>query len=159
GVDGTGRDGGCGVVPAGDRPRGARPRGHYVMTVKENHPTLRATIELLLNSEVTKRVTVRRGGGEEIGHGRIERGAGSGKPGGADLQRGAFGADGVRGTGADLPHPTGANPQEDGRARRGSGARDQRPDGEAGGAQAVVGIQPRPLGDRKPVAPRAGRDL
>jgi predicted transposase YbfD/YdcC len=43
------------------------------MTVKENHPTLRATIELLLNSEVTARVTVRRVVEREVGHGRIER--------------------------------------------------------------------------------------
>jgi predicted transposase YbfD/YdcC len=43
------------------------------MTVKENHPTLRATIELLLNSEVTARVLVRRVVEREVGHGRIER--------------------------------------------------------------------------------------
>lgn len=43
------------------------------MTVKENHPTLRATIELLLNSEVTRRVTVRRVVERDAGHGRIER--------------------------------------------------------------------------------------
>jgi hypothetical protein len=43
------------------------------MTVKENHPTLRATIELLLNSEVTKQVKVERVEEREIGHGRIER--------------------------------------------------------------------------------------
>lgn len=43
------------------------------MTVKENHPTLRATIELLLNSEVTSRVKVRRVVEREVGHGRIER--------------------------------------------------------------------------------------
>lgn len=43
------------------------------MTVKENHPTLRATIELLLNSAVTARVTVRRGVERAVGHGRIER--------------------------------------------------------------------------------------
>jgi predicted transposase YbfD/YdcC len=43
------------------------------MTVKENHPTLRATIELLLNSEMTKRVKVARVTEREVGHGRIER--------------------------------------------------------------------------------------
>jgi predicted transposase YbfD/YdcC len=43
------------------------------MTVKANHPTLRATIELLLNSEVTARVPVRRAVEVEVGHGRIER--------------------------------------------------------------------------------------
>lgn len=43
------------------------------MTVKENHPTLRATIELLLNSEVTTRVKVRRVVERDAGHGRIER--------------------------------------------------------------------------------------
>jgi predicted transposase YbfD/YdcC len=43
------------------------------MTVKENHPTLRATIELLLSSEVTARVEVRRVVETEVGHGRIER--------------------------------------------------------------------------------------
>ena len=43
------------------------------MTVKENHPTLCATIELLLNSEVTKRVKVERVTEREVGHGRIER--------------------------------------------------------------------------------------
>lgn len=43
------------------------------MTVKENHPTLRATIELLLNSEVTQRVQVARVTEREVGHGRIEQ--------------------------------------------------------------------------------------
>jgi predicted transposase YbfD/YdcC len=43
------------------------------MTVKENHPTLRATIELLLNSQATTRVPVRRAEECEGGHGRIER--------------------------------------------------------------------------------------
>jgi predicted transposase YbfD/YdcC len=43
------------------------------MTVKENHPTLCATIEMLLNSEVTARVKVRRVVEQEVGHGRIER--------------------------------------------------------------------------------------
>jgi predicted transposase YbfD/YdcC len=43
------------------------------MTVKENHPILRATIELMLHSEVTARVTVRRVVERDGGHGRIER--------------------------------------------------------------------------------------
>jgi hypothetical protein len=43
------------------------------MTVKENHPTLCATIELLLNSPVTARVKVERITERETGHGRIER--------------------------------------------------------------------------------------
>jgi predicted transposase YbfD/YdcC len=43
------------------------------MTVKENHPILCATIELLLSSEVTARVAVRRAMEAEVGHGRIER--------------------------------------------------------------------------------------
>jgi predicted transposase YbfD/YdcC len=41
--------------------------------VKENHPTLRATIELLLNSPVSPRVALRRVVEAEVGHGRIER--------------------------------------------------------------------------------------
>lgn len=41
--------------------------------MKENHPTLRATIELLLNSPVSGRVSVRRVVEREVGHGRIER--------------------------------------------------------------------------------------
>jgi predicted transposase YbfD/YdcC len=41
--------------------------------VKENHPTLRATIELLLHSPVSARADVRRVVEREIGHGRIER--------------------------------------------------------------------------------------
>jgi predicted transposase YbfD/YdcC len=41
--------------------------------VKDNQPTLRATIELLLRSPQSLRVPVRRGVERELGHGRIER--------------------------------------------------------------------------------------
>jgi predicted transposase YbfD/YdcC len=44
-----------------------------VLTVKENPPTLRATIELLLHSPVSRRVGIRRAVEREGGHGRIER--------------------------------------------------------------------------------------
>jgi len=43
------------------------------MVVKENHPHLRATLELLLSSPVSKRVPVRRVVERDLGHGRIER--------------------------------------------------------------------------------------
>lgn len=43
------------------------------MVVKGNHPHLRATLELLLSSPVTARVSVRRVVERECGHGRIER--------------------------------------------------------------------------------------
>jgi predicted transposase YbfD/YdcC len=43
------------------------------MTVKENHPTLCAKIELLLNSSVTAYVKVERVAERSVGHGRIER--------------------------------------------------------------------------------------
>jgi predicted transposase YbfD/YdcC len=43
------------------------------MIVKENHPTLRATLELLLDSPVAARVPCRRRVEREKGHGRIER--------------------------------------------------------------------------------------
>jgi predicted transposase YbfD/YdcC len=43
------------------------------MGVKENHPTLRATLELLLDSPVSTRVRMRRVVERECGHGRIER--------------------------------------------------------------------------------------
>lgn len=42
------------------------------MTVKQNHPTLRATIELLLGTPCRGRIRVRRAEEREVGHGRIE---------------------------------------------------------------------------------------
>lgn len=43
------------------------------MIVKENHPTLRATLELLLGSPVASRVECQRRVDHDKGHGRIER--------------------------------------------------------------------------------------
>jgi len=43
------------------------------MIVKENHPTLRATLELLLSSPVSSRVECQRAVQHDKGHGRIER--------------------------------------------------------------------------------------
>jgi predicted transposase YbfD/YdcC len=43
------------------------------MIVKENHPVLRATLELLLSSPVAARVECQRTTQRETGHGRIER--------------------------------------------------------------------------------------
>jgi predicted transposase YbfD/YdcC len=43
------------------------------MVVKENHPRLRATLEMLLDSPVSARVPMQRVVGRECGHGRIER--------------------------------------------------------------------------------------
>jgi predicted transposase YbfD/YdcC len=43
------------------------------MVVKENHPTLRALLELLLDSPVSRRVPKQRVVVRECGHGRIER--------------------------------------------------------------------------------------
>jgi predicted transposase YbfD/YdcC len=44
-----------------------------VLVVKENHPTLRAMLELLLEGPLRPRVRVRRVVERECGHGRIER--------------------------------------------------------------------------------------
>jgi predicted transposase YbfD/YdcC len=44
-----------------------------VRVVKDNHPTLRATIALLLDSPVSARVPVRQVVERDLGHGRIER--------------------------------------------------------------------------------------
>jgi predicted transposase YbfD/YdcC len=43
------------------------------MVVKENHPRLRATLEMLLDSPVSTRVPMQRVVTRECGHGRIER--------------------------------------------------------------------------------------
>lgn len=43
------------------------------MVVKDNHPHLRATIELLLDSPVSVRVPVRQAVERDLGHGRLER--------------------------------------------------------------------------------------
>jgi predicted transposase YbfD/YdcC len=43
------------------------------MVVKENHPTLRAILELLLDSPLHQRVSFRQAEERDIGHGRIER--------------------------------------------------------------------------------------
>jgi len=43
------------------------------MVVKENHPRLRATLELLLDSPVSTRVPMQRVVTRECRHGRIER--------------------------------------------------------------------------------------
>ena len=43
------------------------------MVVKDNHPILRMTLEVLLTSPVSSRVEVRRVVERDLGHGRIER--------------------------------------------------------------------------------------